>query len=104
MTKSENADVKSVEASSLDSAGMGDPARCSQTAIEAMSCVAGAGFAMTSLTLDVPSHRLGEGQVSIRAHADKRTRSIVFASAEGWQGQQLVFSAQGLFSLRKAAA
>jgi acyl-coenzyme A thioesterase PaaI-like protein len=104
MTRPENADVRSLEASSLGATGPADPARCSLAAIEALSRVAGPGFAMTSLTLDVASHGMGEGEVSIRAHADKRTRSIVFASAEGWQGDRLVFSAQGLFSLRKAAA
>ena len=82
------------------SPGSADPARCSAAAIEALSGVAGAGFRMTSLALDVASAKLGGGEISIRTHADKRTRSIVFASAEAWQGEQLVFSAQGLFSRR----
>ena len=80
--------------------GAADPSRCSAAAIEALSDAAGEGYGMTSLALDVASAKLGPGEVSIRAHADKRTRSIVFASAEAWQGEQLVFSAQGLFSRR----
>lgn len=99
----EKAEVRSVAAAALG-AGPADPARCSIMAVEAMSQVAGAGFAMTSLSLDVASHRLGGGEISIRAQADKRTRSIVFASAEAWQGDRLVFSAQGLFSQDKAQA
>ena len=63
--------------------------------------VAGAGFGMTSLALDVASAKLGGGEIEVRAQVDKRTRSIVFASVEAWQGQQLVFSAQGLFSRRE---
>ena len=82
------------------SSGSADPAHCSAAAIEALSEVAGEGFGMTSLALDVASAKLGAGDISIRAYVDKRTRSIVFASAEAWQGQQLVFSAQGLFSRR----
>jgi hypothetical protein len=80
--------------------GSADPTRCAAAAIEALSGVAGEGFGMTSLALDVTSAKLGGGEIEIRAHADKRTRSIAFVSAEAWQGQQLVFSAQGLFSRR----
>ena len=90
-----------VSAASLGAPGPADPARCSLAAIEALSSVAGAGFGMTSLALDVASAKLGPGEIVIRAHADKRTRSIVFASAEAWQGEQLVFSAQGLFAKRE---
>jgi hypothetical protein len=57
---------------------------------------------MTSLALDLTSARLGPADISIRVHANKRTLSIVFASAEAWQGEQLVFSAQGLFARREA--
>ncbi len=103
MTGLEDADVKSVRAAALG-AESADPAKCSLVAIEALSKVAGAGFAMTSLALDVASHKLDESEVSIRTHSNKRTRSIVFASAEAWQGDQLVFSAQGLFTLANAAA
>ena len=85
----------------LGASGPADPARCSAAAIEALSGVAGEGFGMTSLALDVASAKLGPGEISIRAHTDKRTRSIVFATAEAWQGGQLVFSAQGLFSRRE---
>ena len=96
----ETAEERSVEAAAFGE-GSADPGRCSDMAMEAMSRVAGAGFAMRSLSLEVASHRLGAGEVSIRAHADKRTQSIVFVSAEAWQGEQLVFSAQGLFSRRE---
>jgi acyl-coenzyme A thioesterase PaaI-like protein len=82
-------------------AGSADPARCSAAAVEALSAVAGAWFGMTSLALDVASAKLGGGEIEVRAQTDKRTRSIVFASAEAWQGEQLVFSAQGLFSRRE---
>jgi hypothetical protein len=91
----------SLAAPDLRAPGPADPARCSAAAIEALSGVAGPGFGMTSLTLDVASARLGGGEIEVRALVDKRTRSIVFASAEAWQGAQLVFSAQGLFSRRE---
>jgi hypothetical protein len=84
-----------------DALGAADPACCSAAAIEALSGVAGPGSGMTSLTLDVASAKLGAGEISIRAQVDKRTWSIVFASAEAWQGEQLVFSAQALFSKRE---
>jgi hypothetical protein len=80
--------------------GSADPARCSAAAIEALSGVVRPGFGMTSLTLDVTSAKLGGGEIEIRAQVDRGTLSIVFASVEAWQGGQLVFSAQGLFSRR----
>jgi acyl-coenzyme A thioesterase PaaI-like protein len=101
MSAAAETSARIVSAASLGAPGPADPGRCSLAAIEALSGVAGAGFGMTSLALDVASHGLGDGHVSIRAHPDKRTRSIIFASAEAWQGEQLVFSAQGLFSARK---
>ncbi len=55
---------------------------------------------MTSLALDVTSQELGRGDVDIRTRVDKRTKSIVFVSAEARIGERLVFSAQGLFSRR----
>jgi hypothetical protein len=90
----------SLLAPGLGAPGSADPARCSAAVIEALSGVAGPGFGMTSLTLDVASAKLGGGEIEVRAQTDKRTRSIVFASAEAWQGGHLVFSAQGLFSRR----
>ncbi len=93
----------SVAAGYLGAPGASDPVRCSQAAIEVLGRVAGPEFRMTSLTLEVSSQPLVAGEVSIWAQADKRTRSIVFASAEAWQGGRLVFTAQGLFNLRREA-
>lgn len=90
-----------VSAANLGAPESADPARCSIAAIEALSHAAGPAFRITSLALDVASQRLAEGEVSIRSSVDKRTRSIVFVSAEAWQGKLLVFSAQGLFSITK---
>lgn len=106
MTTAAETSARIVSGTSLLAPGEGahgpaDPARCSAAAIEALSGAAGPGFGMTSLALDVTSAGLGPGDISIRAHTDKRTRSTVFVSAEAWQGQQLVFSAQGLFSRRR---
>jgi acyl-coenzyme A thioesterase PaaI-like protein len=102
MSAAAETSARIVSAANLGAPGSADPARSSAAAIEALSGAAGEGFGMTSLALDVASAKLGPGEISIRAHADKRTRSIVFASAEAWQGDQLVFSAQGLFSRREA--
>ena len=101
MTTAAETSARFVSAASLGAPGAADPARCSAAAIEALSGVAGEGFGMTSLALDVASAKLGSGEIEIRAQTDKRSRSIVFASAEAWQGEQLVFSAQGLFSRRE---
>ena len=100
MSAAAETSARFVSGASLGAPGSGDPARCSGAAIEALSGVAGPGFGMTSLALDVASAKLGPGEIEVRAQVDKRTRSIVFASAEAWQGEQLVFSAQGLFSRR----
>jgi hypothetical protein len=100
MSTAAETSARIVSGASLGAPESADPARCSAAAIEALSGVAGAGFGMTSLALDVSSAKLGGGEVEVRAHVDKRTRSIVFASAEAWQGEQLLFSAQGLFSRR----
>jgi acyl-coenzyme A thioesterase PaaI-like protein len=101
MSTAAETSARIVSGASLGAPESADPARCSAAAIEALSCVAGEGFGMTSMALDVASAKLGPGDISIRAHTDKRTRSIVFASAEAWQGENLVFSAQGLFSRRE---
>lgn len=71
--------------------------RCSETAIAALAAAAGKGFRMTSLSLDVASHPLGEGAVQVTARADKRTGMVVFASVEARSVDRMVFSAQGLF-------
>ena len=70
------------------------------TAIDALSRIAGPDMAMTSLQLDVSSHSLGDGQAEILARIDKRTRSILFASAEANAGGEPIFRAQALFSRR----
>jgi hypothetical protein len=102
MTAQDSIEVKAIEASELG-AGPADRARCASLAIEALSSVAGVEFVMTSLALEVTSHELEAGEVSIRSRVDKRSRFIVFASAEAWQGERLVFSAQGLFSLQQGS-
>ena len=101
MSTAAETSARIVSGASLGAPGPADAGRCSAMAIEALSGAAGEGFGMTSLALDVASAKLGAGEITIRAHADKRTRSIVFASAEAWQGEQLVFSAQGLFCRRE---
>jgi acyl-coenzyme A thioesterase PaaI-like protein len=101
MSAASETSARIVSGASLGAPDSADPARCSAAAIEALSGAAGQGFGMTSLALDVTSAKLGSGDIGIRAHVDKRTRSIAFVSAEAWQGERLVFSAQGLFSRRE---
>jgi len=95
------ADKISVSGARLGAPGRPDPARCSLTAIEALSRIAGADMAMTSLQFDVSSHALTDGQVEILARIDKRTRSILFASVEARMGGALIFRAQALFGRRE---
>lgn len=71
---------------------------CSVAAIAALRGVAGPGFRMTSLALDVASIPIGDTTVELAARVDKRARSIVFASVEARAAGRMVFSAQGLFS------
>jgi len=71
--------------------------RCSEAAVAALAGAAGDGFRMTSLSLDVASHSLGEGAVEVAARVDKRTGMIVFASVEARSAGRMVFSGQGLF-------
>ncbi|MEQ1781311.1 MAG: hypothetical protein ABMA14_08125 [Hyphomonadaceae bacterium] len=59
---------------------------------------AGEGMRMASLALDLTTNALGERPVEVTVRIDKRARSIVFASAEARAGDDLVFTAQGLFS------
>src|SRR5262245_29360489 len=88
-----------VTTASLGGPGSPDPELCSARAIAALTEAAGADMRMTSLSLDVASHALGEGMVEIRTTIDKRAKSIVFASVEARVGASMAFSAQGLFSL-----
>lgn len=71
--------------------------RCSEAAVAALAVVAGEGFRMTSLSLDVASHPLGDAPVEVTARVDKRTGMIVFASVEARSDGRMMFSAQGLF-------
>lgn len=75
-----------------------DPAKCSVSAIAELAKAAGPEMRMNSLALDVTSHVLGDGQVTVTASVEKRARSIVFASVEARAASGLVYSAQGLFS------
>lgn len=59
---------------------------------------AGTDLRLSSLSLDVTSHALGDRPIDITVQVDKRTRSIVFASIEARSAGRLVYSAQGLFS------
>ena len=85
-------------AAALGGPGPADPARCAQAAIEVLTRAAGPGMRLSSLTLDVAAQPLGTGAVAIRTLVDKKTRAILFISAEARSGNVLVFSAQGLFS------
>lgn len=87
----------------MPAAQLGGPAApdatlCSAKVVALLSAAAGEGLRMASLALDVTSFALGETEVSISVRVDKRAKSIVFASAEARSGEQLVFTAQGLFS------
>lgn len=62
-----------------------------------MQDAAGPDMRMTSMSIDVTTHALGESDVSLVAKTDKRARSIVFVSCEARADGRLVFSAQGLF-------
>ena len=98
MTTTTVPDLRTIPATALGAPGAPDPARCSLVAIEALARSAGQGLRLTSIALDVASHPLSPGEVAIRTIVDKRSRSIVFASIDARLGNQLVFSAQGLFS------
>lgn len=82
----------------LGGPGAADPSRCSQHAMAALCETVGPGLRLTSLSLDVASHALGQAPVDVFVRADKRSRSIVFASVEARSEGRLVYSAQGLFS------
>lgn len=87
-----------IPATQLGGPGAPDATLCSAKVVALLSAAAGEGMRMTSLALDVTSFALGEADVSISVRVDKRAKSIVFASAEARSGEQLVFTAQGLFS------
>ncbi len=87
-----------VSTASLGGPGAPDPELCSARAIAALAEAVGADMRMTSMSLDVASHALGEGMVEIATRTDKRAKSIVFASVEARVGLSMAFSAQGLFS------
>lgn len=96
-------DVSSVDVTTVAGADLGGPgrpeaSRCSAAAIEALSRAAGTDLRLTQIQLDIASHPIGQNDVAISARIDKRTRSIVFASAEARAGGELVFRAQALFS------
>lgn len=92
--------TSTVEISSTDLGGPGAPdaSRCSAQAIAVLGQAAGADMRISSLSMDVTSHTMSEGPVTITVSIDKRARSIVFASCEARSGETLVFSAQALFS------
>ena len=92
-------DVQSVSAASLGGPGPADAVRCAATAIAAMSQVAGRELRMTSLALELAGADIGEGKVGIHTSVDKRARSILFVSVVGKAAEQMVFTAQGLFSV-----
>ena len=98
MSAAAQADSTTMPSARLGGPGPADPARCAQAAIEALTPVAGQGMRLTSLTLDVAAQALGGRDIAIRTHIDKKTRAILFISAEARSGNALVFSAQGLFS------
>ena len=75
-----------------------DPTLCSARIIALLAGIAGEGMQMTSLAMDITTNPLGERNVDVVLKLDKRARSIVFASAEARAGDDLVFTAQGLFS------
>lgn len=90
-------ETKKLSAASLGGPGAPDARLCAEAAIAILSATAGEGLRMTSLALDVASHAIS-GEVEVAVTVDKRTRSIVFVSAEARTGERLVFSAQALFS------
>jgi len=97
MTDQTLATMKQVPAADLGGPGSPDPKLCATAAIEALSDAAGEGFRLTSLSLDVASHAIGEGMVAVVTQTNKRTKAIVFTSVDARMGAAMVFSAQGLF-------
>jgi hypothetical protein len=87
-----------IAANLLGGPGAPDPRECSGHAMIALGEAAGPEMRLTSLSLEVASHLLGDGEVALTIKVDKRARSIAFASVEARSGDKLVYSAQGLFS------
>ncbi len=87
-----------LKSSQLGGPNAADPTLCSACVIGLLADAAGEGMRMASLALDLTSNGLGERLVEVTVRIDKRARSIVFASAEARVGDDLVFTAQGLFS------
>ena len=92
------ANKKTLTSAEIGGPGAADPTWCSARVIALLGEVAGEGMRMASLALDVTTNALGERSVEVTVRIDKRARSIVFASAEARVGDDLVFTAQGLFS------
>lgn len=86
--------TRSIEADELG-LGRADPARCAVVAVATLTGLAGDGFALASLTLDMGPGELA-GEAELRLRIDKRTRAVVFATAEAWCGAAMVFTARGL--------
>ena len=89
---------KTLTSSELGGPAAADPTLCSAYVIAVLGEAAGEAMRMASLALDITTNALGERPVEIAVCVDKRARSIVFASAEARAGEDLVFTAQGLFS------
>jgi hypothetical protein len=89
---------KTLNSGDIGGPASADPTRCSERVIALLSEAAGEGMRMASLALDVTTNVLGERSIEVMVRIDKRARSIVFASAEARAGDDLVFTAQGLFS------
>lgn len=87
----------SVPAEALGGPGQPSAVQCSAVAVWALEQVAGPGLRMTSLALEIMASVIGAGEVLLHTYTDKRARSILFASVEARAGDQLVFTAQGLF-------
>lgn len=87
-----------LSADALGGPGAADASLCASRAIALLSDAAGEGMRLASLAIDVTTNTLVERTVSVTVRVDKRARSIVFASAEARAGDDLVFTAQGLFT------
>jgi hypothetical protein len=89
--------------SSLSPAQLGGPGAldaptCAAHAMTMMAEAAGADMRLSSLSLDVTSHALGDGPIDVTVQVDRRTRSIDAKTIEARSGGRLVYSAQALFS------
>lgn len=89
---------RTLTSSDLGGPAAADPTLCSARVIALLGEIAGEGMRMTSLAMDVTTNALGARNVDVVLKLDKRAKSIVFASAEARAGDDLVFTAQGLFS------